>query len=318
MLKRIRLLLNSGFAGPHAGLLLADERGYFRDEGLEITWLEGDGAAAVLPAAFDGSADIVYGDLCALVPLVAECALGAGPASPFVAFNRTPLTIAVRRDGPVQRPADLRGRRVSGHARDAALILFPAYAVAAGIDPLSVVVGPNGASLAHQVRDMVENDAADGVFGFVNTIIASLAEAGLAHLEDRIAFLEYASLLPDFCGNALIASRALIDASPDAPGAAARAAKRGCLDAFADPEAGLAAIARRKPGLNIPVQLQRWRGTIAIEMRPGVDDQRLLGRVDLVSLDRATKVIAEALECPRTPMADELLLSEAQAPRNKA
>jgi NitT/TauT family transport system substrate-binding protein len=307
----LRILLNSGLAGPHAGFLLGDARGYFRDEGLAVTWLAGDGAAAVLPSAFDGSADVVYGDLCALVPLVAEHPPHTGPASPFVAFNRTPLTIAVRRDGPVRSPADLAGRRVSGHARDAALILFPPYAAAAEFDPDTVAIRPDSASLAQQVRAMIEDDAADGVFGFVNTIIASLGEAGLAHLEARITFLEYADLLPDFCGNALIMSRDLIRRRPEVAAALARASRRGFLDAVADPEAGLAAVARRNPDLNVPTQLRRWRGTIAMEMNHAIVGADGLGRLDAARLSRAISRVAASLPCSRIPAAQEMLLPEA-------
>jgi NitT/TauT family transport system substrate-binding protein len=304
----IRILLNSGFAGPHAGFFLGDTLGCFRDEGLAADWRGGDGAAAVLPALFDGSCDAAYGDLACLTPLLAAREPHTGPIAAFVAFNKTPLTIAVRRGGPVLQPADLVGRRISGHGQDAALILFPAYAAAAGIDPATVRIIPESAPLGEQVRRMVEEDAADGVFGFVNTIIASLGEAGLSRLEDKISFLEYTSLLPDFCGNALIISRALLQDVPDVAGRLFRACHQGFVAAIADPEAGLAAVASVNSNLNVTVQSRRWRSTILMEM----DHARLgsagLGSVDGGRLQRSSTATAKALHLQRTPAAEELAL----------
>jgi NitT/TauT family transport system substrate-binding protein len=304
----IRILLNSGFAGPHAGFFLGDAMGCFRDEGLEIAWHGGDGAAGVLPALFDGSCDAAYGDLACLPPLLAGREPHTGPCAAFVAFRKTPLTIAVRRGGPVRQPVDLAGRRVSGHGQDAALILFPAYAAAAGFDAATVRILADGASLGEQVRRMVEDDAADGVFGFVNTIIASLGEAGLSRLEDEITFLEYASLLPDYCGNALIISRAFQGQYPDIGARLFRACHRGFAAAIADPEAGVAAVAKVNASLDVPVQLRRWRSTILMEMDHAMSGSAELGRMDSGRLQRSSAATAKALRLQRTPAADEMAL----------
>jgi NitT/TauT family transport system substrate-binding protein len=304
----IRILLNSGFAGPHAGFFLGDALGFFRDEGLEVEWQCGDGAAAVLPALFDGSCDAAYGDLACLTPLLASHPPHTGPSAAFVAFSRTPLTVAVRRDGAVRRHADLAERRISGHSKDAALILFPVLAAVAGIDASSVGIIPSRATLGEQVRQMIEDSSADGVFGFVNTIIASLAEADLSRLENEISFLEYADLLPDFCGNALIVGRSLLQATPDVAERLFRACHRGFSAAIADPEAGLAAIAGENSHLDVAVQLRRWQGTIRMEM----DHERLgssgLGRMDAGRLQRSSAATAKALGLPRIPSAEELAL----------
>ena len=304
-MRRLRVLLNSGFSGPHAGFFLAEANGHFTHAGLSIEWLAGAGAAAVVPHLVDGSCDAAYGDLNALIILLSSLPPESGPISPFVAFNRTPLTIAVNKHGPVRLPADLAGRTVSGHARDAALIVFPALAKAAGIDPRQVKILPSPASLGEQVRRMVVEQAADGVFGFVNTIIASMSESRI-DLEDQISFIEYADSLPDLYGNALIVTRALYNQEPQTVQALAQAAASGFRDAAADPEAGIVAVKLRKPDLDTAINLRRWKGTLAREMAHPERAIFGLGGADPLRVERSARIMCEALGLPRQPAASEI------------
>ena len=59
----LRLRLNADFSGPHAWFFLAQERGYFRDQGLDLELLPGDGAAAIVPAVGHGGVEAGYGDI---------------------------------------------------------------------------------------------------------------------------------------------------------------------------------------------------------------------------------------------------------------
>ena len=70
-LLKVRLLLNSGIAGPHAFFCLAQQRGYFRDAGLDVEFNAGDGAASVVPRIPLEGFDAGYGDMPALIKLAA-------------------------------------------------------------------------------------------------------------------------------------------------------------------------------------------------------------------------------------------------------
>ena len=166
-----RVLLNSSISGPQAFFFLAQDRGYMKAAGLDAAFVGGDGAAAIVPRVGPEGFDFGYGDLNALVPLVARGTADA-PIAVWVAFNTTPLTIAVDADGPVKTPKDLEGRVVAGHPIDAALEVFPEFAAATGIDARAVTVRRSPASMRSLVEDMLAGKSA-GVFGFVNTIIAA-------------------------------------------------------------------------------------------------------------------------------------------------
>ena len=171
--KPLKVLLNSSFSGPQAFFFLADEQGYLRQEGLEVEFFPGDGAAAVVPRIVPEGFDAGYGDLNALIELVARDPAQA-PIAVYTTFNWTPLTIAVAADGPIKSPKDLEGRTINSHPDDAALRAFPALANVAGIDPAKVTVVTSDVSMRELAEDTIAGKTA-GTFGFVNTIIAALA-----------------------------------------------------------------------------------------------------------------------------------------------
>ena len=63
---RYRVLLNSGISGPQAFMMLAQDRGYLREAGVDVEFVAGDGAAAVVPRVLPEGFDFGYGDITAL------------------------------------------------------------------------------------------------------------------------------------------------------------------------------------------------------------------------------------------------------------
>lgn len=303
MTRRLSVLLNTGFAGPHAGFFLAEADGHLAAEGLDVAWHGGHGAAKVIEEM--QGCDAAYGDLATLIARLGHEAPGRGPQAVFIAFATTPLTIAVAAEGPIHHPRDLAGQRVSGHARDAALVAFPALALRTGLDPASVTILPDPAPLAAQLRAMLDHNAAEGVFGFVNTMKAGLEGAGDAALIERLRFLLYAEHVPELMGNALVVSRALIESDPAAVAGLARAVARGFRTAMAEPERGVLAVAARGP-LKLAVETQRWRRTIAEEMTHPDIARFGLGRADPSRIAAACVTLATALALPHLPDAAEV------------
>lgn len=301
--RRYRVLLNSNVSGPQAFFFLAQDRGYYRDAGLEPEFVGGDGAAAVVARVGPERFDFGYGDLNALVPLVARDVADA-PIAVYVAFNTTPLTIAVDASGPVRTPKDLEGRIVAGHPIDAALEVFPAFAAAAGVDRRRVTIERSNASMRALVEDMLAGKSA-GVFGFVNTIIAAVASAGIDG-RARLRFLEYREHTPDLYGNALLVSRRFVADRPGDVRAFVRAMNHGLADTVANLDAAIDSVVKRDPTVRRDVDMARLAGTLATEFAH-VEGMRLgIGDVDDGRLARGIALIAKGRGLPRVPRADEI------------
>lgn len=301
--RKFKLLLNSGISGPQAFFFLASDRGYLADIHVEMEYAAGSGAAATVPRIIPEGFEFGYGDLNALIDLVAKNPENA-PIAVYVVFNQTPLTIAVDADGPIISPADLEGRTIGGHALDAAVLAFPAFAQRAGIDLEKVIFAPNDQSMQGNVEDMLAGKT-QGVFGFVNTIIASIASTGINH-EKRLRFIEYVDYTPELYGNALMVSRTLINNDPELVREIVNAFNQGIRDMVADTRGAIESVYRHNNALNKEAAHTRLVGTLQMEMSHA-DGQRLgIGDVDDKRLRESLELISSTYKLPRTPTLDEV------------
>ena len=60
---KLKLVLNWKYQGPQGMFFLADDRGYFKAEGLEVTLDQGNGSGAAVPLVANGTYDVGFGDL---------------------------------------------------------------------------------------------------------------------------------------------------------------------------------------------------------------------------------------------------------------
>jgi NitT/TauT family transport system substrate-binding protein len=299
-----RLLLNTGLSGPVAFFLLAQDKGYLRDEGLEVQFSGGPGAAAMVPMVREGAFEFGYGDISSLIERIARGQPGAGPVAVYTTFNVVPFTIAVDARGPIKQPRDLLGKRIVGHANDAALLTFDLYAEAAGLQPQGVQVDGSMGSMGSAVKDMLQGQGADGVFGFVNTLIASAAPYGVDPASLR--FLNWSDVLPEMYGNSLFVTRQTYQRDKPAVQGLVRAINRAVGDTARHPEAAIESLLRHAPASDRAVNLRRLQGTLAIEMAHPEGRRIGIGDMDDERLRRLIDRIVRVKRLPRTPSVEEV------------
>jgi NitT/TauT family transport system substrate-binding protein len=302
--RTLRLLLNTSLSGPVAFFVLAQDRGYLRDEQLDLRLSSGPGAAAMVPLVRDGAYDAGYGDLSALIERIARGAPDEGPVALYTTFNVVPFTIAVAAQGPIKSPQDLPGKRIAGHASDAALLTFDLYAQAAGIDAGQVQVDGSMGGMGQATADMLRGTGADGVFGFVNTIIASATPLGVD--PRALRFLNWSEVLPDMYGNTLFVTRESYRREPQALHGLVRAVNRGLVDTVREPKAAIDALLRHAPGVDRTVNLRRLKGTLAMEMAHPEGARIGVGDMDDERLARLIALIVRVKRLPRTPTVREV------------
>jgi NitT/TauT family transport system substrate-binding protein len=293
----IRFILNTFVSGPQAWFFVADDQGYFAEEGLAVTFVPGDTLANAVPKVASGAFDLGYGDLNAVIALAAQ-APDTAPRAVSILHNTSPYTIAVAADGPVRSPLDLKGAHLLSHADDAAWKMFDTFAAATGLDMGRVRVTADGRH-HRELLPLVLSGEADGLFGFVNTLASAAIEADI----DPRAFrhFEWRTLVPDLCGAAIIAGPAFIDHHPGAVGGFVRAVNRGLADVVADPAAAIEAVRRRDPAIDVKANLARLTGTLALEMAHPDGAAWGIGAVDPARLARAIDLVARVKRLPRRP-----------------
>ncbi|MCZ8149207.1 MAG: ABC transporter substrate-binding protein [Roseomonas sp.] len=297
---RLKLVLNWRWQGPQGMFLLAEDRGYFRAAGIDLTIDQGEGSAASVTKVATGAYDVGFGDINAAIALSAQRPAEA-PLGVMMLYNRPPFCIAVRADSPIRTPRDLEGRTIGGPANDGALRLFPAFARLAGIDASRVNITNMNAQLREQ---MLNRGQVDGVFGFVNTIRFSAQLIG-TNADTAYRWILYGDYGMDLYSNAIVVSRQLARDNPAAVAGLLRAINRGVADMLREPDAAIAAVTRREPLINPQVERARLDATVRDEMNHPEIARIGLGDVVDERFTRGIEILAQAQNLPRMPaMAD--------------
>jgi NitT/TauT family transport system substrate-binding protein len=136
---KVRFVLNWKYQGPQGIFFLPEDRGYYKAEGLEMTIDQGSGSGAAVPLVANGTYDVGFGDINALIELAGRQPQDA-PIAVYVMYNQPPFTVAVKAESPIKSPKDFEGKTLGGAANDAALKLFPAFCKLAHIDCTKVKI----------------------------------------------------------------------------------------------------------------------------------------------------------------------------------
>lgn len=238
---RVRFTLDWKLQGVHAPFLLAQARGYFAAEGLDVMIDQGEGSAATVTRIMSGAYDAGFGDINAIIQNAAAHPAET-PVMVYCIYNSAPFALLLKASSPVRAVADLAGRKLGSAAGGAALKLFPALAARAGLDPARVEIVNMAPSLQEALLIQGQVDAA-AVF-----TVTSYANLLGLHLDpDRdFRWLLYRDAGLDLYSNGVMVSPALLRARPEAVRGLVRAVNRGLRDTIADPAAGVAAVAAQE------------------------------------------------------------------------
>ena len=298
---KVKMVLNWKYEGPQAWFFLAQDKGYFKAEGLDVEIDQGEGSAASIPKVASGAYQAGFGDLNALTDLAAKRPADA-PVAVYMLYNTPPFTIVVKQDSPIRTPKDLEGKTVGGPASDGALKLFPAFAKAAGIDPGKVAITNMAPNLREQ---MLMRGQADAVFGYVTTVTFSARAMGLDPTKE-LRFIRYGDHGMDLYSNAVFFSRSFVKDNPKAVQGFVKALNRAVKDVIADPEAAMTYVMQREPLLMREVEKEKLLATLHNDMNHPEIARIGLGNVDDARLQRAIAIVVEANQLPRTPSAGEV------------
>lgn len=297
----IKMVLNWKYEGPQGLLFLAEDKGYFKEEGLDVTFDQGNGSGAGVPLVANGAYDMAFGDINALIELAAKKPEDA-PVGVFMMYSQPPFTVAVKADSPIKSPADFPGHTLGGAANDGALKLFPALCAITKIDCTKVNITNMQPNLREQ---MLMKGQVEGVFGYVNTIRFSSKLIGVDP-DKELRFIRYGDYGMDLYSNAIIASKKLVKDNPDAVTGFLRAINKSIKDAIKDPDAAIAAVQKREPLIKPVIERERFDATIANEMNHDEIAKIGFGDVDDARLGKSIDIIVKAKELPRTPALTEV------------
>jgi NitT/TauT family transport system substrate-binding protein len=298
---KIRFALNTFYSGPQAWFFLADDLGFFREEGLEVHFTPGDTAANVIPKLAKGDLgfDVGYGDSNALIEWQAMHGVSCAQIV-FALHNASPYTIAVPANLKLTHLAKLQGTRLASHPNDAALNLLPELAQCCAMSAADFAIELCTEPHAEMIQAMLRQARWSGIFGFVNTLKAAAIERGIDP-DTELQFFQYRDWMPSLYGAALMVTPHFIREHGDRVTGLVRAVNRGLHACIANLDAAIDAVARRDPSIDRAANRARLAGTLSLEMAhpDGGDDG--IGPMRRARLEQSIALIVQAKHAPHRP-----------------
>ena len=286
----IAFMTDFGINGRHAYYYVALERGYYKEAGLDVSFVRGVGSADVIRKVASGAVQMGFADAGSLV--LARANDGIPVRMLAVVYAAPPHAVYATEDSGIRKPQDLVGHRIADSAGSANTILFGAYAKAAGFDPSKVTWQVAESSA---LPTLLATGRAEVVGQF--TVGEPLLAATIA--PKKLVRLAYRDVGLDYYGNGIVASEDLIAKQPDMLRRFVAATLRGMEAAFADPAMAGETIARYQKQIKPDIAAAE-----TVQVRDlAVQTGQKLGALDPARIAATVRVIAGAyaLNRPATP-----------------
>lgn len=240
-LPKFRFNLGWRVEASGAGFILAQQRGYYKDAGVDVQIDTGNGSAAAINFVASGAYEAASADLAAMVEFNQQYP-DRRLSAVAIQYDLNHNAILVRRDSPITKPADLAGKTLLGQPFNASRKLFPVFARANGFDGSGV----QWVSADPQVGDtrFAKGDF-DGAAYFYFTGLLNIKSRGV--MPDQLRVFRYSDHGLKSYGNGIVTSAKVMQEQPQALAAFVKASVRGWIDAIAEPKAAAAALKAREP-----------------------------------------------------------------------
>ena len=282
----IKFTLDWKFEGPAAGFLLAVDKGYFKDEGLDVTIDTGNGSVEAIPRVATGTYQMGFGDINSLIKFLDEDPTQKVKAVMMV-YERPTFAVVGRKSlGVTEDPKSLEGKKLGAPPPDGAFAQWKAFKQVAGIDDSKITIE----SIGFPVREpMLAKGDVDAVFGFAFSVILNLKAQGIA--DDDIATILMAENGLNLYGNAVMVNADFAAENPEAVKGFLKALAKGFADAVADPQEGVAAVLKRNETLNTDIEIERLTMANAMNIKTPYVVENGFGGVDMDRLGASIETL---------------------------
>ncbi|EKQ70672.1 ABC-type nitrate/sulfonate/bicarbonate transport system, periplasmic component [Leptolyngbyaceae cyanobacterium JSC-12] len=235
-LKDVRVQLSFLMQSLDAPLIVAINKGYFAEEGLNVTYERGFGNVDTISKLGTGKFDLAFSDMYNAMDFNDK-----NPNDKIIAVaitqNKAPFAVIGFKDKGINTPKDLNGKKLGAPAGDGPRKLFPLFAEEVGVDANSV----EWTTMEPKLREtFLLQGKVDAISGFSTSALPSLLKGG-KKMED-ISLFYYTENGLNFYGNAILTKASFAKQNPDVVKAFVKGYFRGLQDVLRDPSAGLDAV----------------------------------------------------------------------------
>ncbi len=219
--------------GYNAPFYLAEDRGYYRDAGLNVTFQEGRGGDTTLKLIANGSDDLGMSDAGVVLRGVQQ---GMPVVAIAASMRKHPMALMFKKGAPIQKPADLVGKTIAIPPGSAQQQLFPAFLQLNGVDKDAVRELSVDAAVAPTAMLEGRADAYVAWWSTSPPVITGQAD-----------YLAWSDFGFNSLSEVMVANTAFLQKNADAVRRFVAASQRGWTEARDDPDAAVDAQIKLNP-----------------------------------------------------------------------
>jgi len=252
----IKFSLDGRLEGPEALVLLPEDKGYFKGEGLELTIDDAASLLEPITRVAAGSHDMAIADINALIRYRDQ-----HPAAPikavFMVYNKPAYAIVARKSRGVTEPKELENKKLGAPPAGSTIAQWPLFAKLNAIDVAKVVIENIGIPVR---APMLAAGQIDAALGSSFRLYVDLKDRGVP--VDDIVLMPMANYGLKLYGNAIVVNSKFAAEKPEAVQAFLRAFLRGLKETIKRPGDAVETIMKRDDGAKKEVELERLRMAI--------------------------------------------------------
>jgi NitT/TauT family transport system substrate-binding protein len=204
-LKPVTMTLDWIYQGPNVGFMVARDKGFYRDAGLDVAITSGKGSGTTAQLIASKASQFGFSDGYAVATGISK---GMAIKTVGSVFRKNPAALIVLADSGITAPKDLEGKTVAMTAGSGQFQQWPAFAKGAGIDVTKirmVNIDPVG------VGPALVNKRVDAIGGYAQGYVPAIE----IRAKKQVRIFWFADYGVNVVSNGIIAHDDLIKSDPD-------------------------------------------------------------------------------------------------------
>ena len=251
--EKASLRLNWLYYGFHSFFPLAVDKGFYKEEGIDLSIGEGKGSGVAVQIV--GAKSDTFG-LSDGASVIAGITKGAPIVAVMGVMNKSPFAVIARADANIKTVKDLEGKTLAATTGEAGLTIFPAIVQANKLngDAIKFVRVDGAGKLVAMLEKRV-----DAMLGGLENQSLILAQRGLA-----VTNIAYADVGANTLGLVIHVHKETLEKSPKLVQGFVRATQKAIAYAEKNPDEAIAALAKIKPDLDKDLAMKQLKAGLTL------------------------------------------------------